>query len=62
MVSSRGGMFPGKVEHRADLETDERLYVLSESEIHIAVVGMDEKGSEHADEEHLLLGGFIWMP
>lgn len=61
MVSSRDGMFPGKMQHASDLETDEGLYFSSESEIHVAVVGMDEKSSGHADEEHLLVGGFMWM-
>lgn len=43
----------------ADLESDERLYSLGE--IHVSVVGIDEKGSGCADEEHLLVGRFIWM-
>lgn len=43
----------------ADLESDERLYFLSE--IHVTVVGIDENGSGRADEEHLLVGRFIRM-
>lgn len=45
----------------ADLKTDERLYFLSESEIHDAEAGMNEEGSGHADEEHVLVGRFICM-
>lgn len=49
------------LQHVADLETDESLYFLTESEIHIEVVDIDGKGSGHADGEHLLVGRFIWM-
>lgn len=49
------------LQHVGDLETDERLYFLSESKIHVAVVGIDEKGLGRADEEHLQVGRFIWM-